>query len=76
MTIVLSSFRARMQATEKTLAIEALTISGGSVKPAARQVGLHHRQLWRIIRKYQLESLLNRHAARGGNAAWHALGDE
>jgi transcriptional regulator with GAF, ATPase, and Fis domain len=75
MTIILSSFRARMHVAERTLAVEALKATGGNVTAAALMVGLHHTQLRRIIERHQLAALVSRHAPRSGNAAWRALGE-
>ncbi len=74
MSVVLSSFRARMQQTERDLATEALKVTGGSVKTAARLVGLHHTQFRRIIVRHSLQGLLCLNPARSGNCAWRALG--
>lgn len=76
MTIVLSSFRARLEATERDLVVEALTVSNGCLRQAARLTGLHRWQLRRLIIRHGLESL--RHAGHPGaplkgNEAWRAL---
>lgn len=78
MTIILSSFRARLQAAERELAVEAVTVADGSINQAARLTGLHRSQLRRILQRHGLVSLLRSHAshagmATGGNAAWRAL---
>lgn len=77
--IVLSSFRARQEAHERDLAVEALKVADGSVTRAAALTGLHRAQLRRIVAKYKLLSLLKRHnrtgKAIGGNAAWRSLAD-
>lgn len=75
MTIVLSSFRARLHAAEREIAIEALTATHGAVNPAARLCGLHPSQLRRIIKRHNLQPHLSRHAPRGGNEAWRELGE-
>ncbi len=75
MTIVLSSFRARIRAAEGTLAVEALQAAGGNLNAAAKLVGLHKSQLRRIIVRQGLIDLLKKHAPRSGNAAWRALGE-
>jgi transcriptional regulator with GAF, ATPase, and Fis domain len=74
MTIILSSFRARLEATERDLAIEAIKASHGSVSAAARLCGLHPFQMRRIIERHDLQSYIDKHSARGGNLAWRALG--
>lgn len=81
MTIVLSSFRARLEATERDLAIEALRVSNGGIVAAARLCGLHKSQMRRIVVRYHLENLLKpapraRVTLQSGNAGWHALEDE
>lgn len=77
MTIILSSFRARLQAAERDLAVEALAVADGSINQAARLTGLHRSQLRRILERHGLTSMLRRHStagmATGGNAAWRAL---
>lgn len=75
MSVVLSSFRARLEAAERELTVEALQATHGAVKPAARLCGLHPSILFRNIRKFGLRHLVSRHAARTGNDAWRALGD-
>lgn len=75
MSIVLSSFRARLRAVERDLTVEALKATHGSVKPAARTIGLHPSQLRRLIERYNLQAMISRHHARGGNGAWRSLGD-
>jgi len=79
MSVVLSSFRARLQATERELAIEALRVAGGGIKAAARLVGLDRSQMRRIVVRHELQNLLVSHSpgvgsVRGGNDAWKALG--
>lgn len=75
--IVLSSFRARLDAAERDLAVEALKVAHGSITQAARLTGLPRSQLRRVVLRHNLTALLVNHqsAARGGNAAWLALGD-
>ncbi len=73
--IVLSSFRARLDVTERELTVEALTTTHGCVKAAARLCGLHPWQMHRIIKRHALGSLVATHRARGGNDAWRALGE-
>lgn len=75
MSVVLSSFRARLEAAERDLTVEALQATHGAVKPAARLCGLHPCILFRNIRRFNLKHLVSRHSARAGNAAWRALGD-
>lgn len=79
MSITLSSFRARLQATERDLTVEALTVADGSINAAARLTGLHRYQLRRIVLRHNLQPLLKRHSNAGqdlcGNAAWRALAD-
>jgi transcriptional regulator with GAF, ATPase, and Fis domain len=79
MTIVLSSFRARLHAAEREFAVEALTVADGSINQAARLTGLHRYQLRRIVVRHELQALLKRHSNAGqdlcGNAAWRALAD-
>lgn len=77
--IILSSFRARLDAAERDLAIEALAAEHGSITRAARLVGLHRFQLRRIVVRHGLQHLLHQ-ASRAtfsehGNAAWRALAD-
>lgn len=73
--IVLSSFRARIYALERDLATEALLSTHGAVNTAARLCGLHPFQFRRIIERHKLYGYISRHAPRGGNEAWRALGD-
>lgn len=73
MSVVLSSYRARMESTERQIIVEALQCSGGSVKPAARVIGLPASQLRRIIERLGLWTFTNANAARSGNAEWRAL---
>lgn len=75
MTVVLSSFRARLEAAERDYAVEALKATFGSVNSAARLCGLHPFQFRRIVERHGLQPLISKHAARGGNSAWRALGD-
>ena len=81
MSVILSSFRARLAATERETAIDALKVTNGGLCAAARLCGLPRSQFRRIILRYSLQSLLkpapkmtqaNRHM---GNAAWQALGE-
>jgi DNA-binding NtrC family response regulator len=78
MSVILSSFRERLAAAERDLAIEALKVTDGAITAAARLCGLHKSQLRRIVVRHQLESML-RPASRAntekhfGNAAWRAL---
>lgn len=78
MSVVLSSFRARLQRAEREFAVEALTITDGGITAAARLLGLHKSQLRRIVLRHELEGML-RPASRAntekhfGNAAWRAL---
>ena len=76
MTIVLSSFKARIETTERELVVEALTVSNGCVSQAARLTGLHRWQLNRIIYRHGLQAL--KHPGKPGaplkgNDAWRAL---
>ena len=79
--IILSSFRARLEATERELAIEALRATNGAIVAAARLCGLHKSQMRRIVVRYNLVNLLKpaprvtRASEQCGNAAWRALGD-
>lgn len=79
MSIVLSSFRARLAAEERALAVEALAVADGSINAAARLTGLHRYQLRRIVVRHALQPMLKRHSNAGqdlcGNAAWRALAD-
>jgi transcriptional regulator with GAF, ATPase, and Fis domain len=79
MSVILSSFRARLQATERDLAVEALKVADGSINQAARLTGLHRYQLRRIVVRHNLQALLKRHSNAGqdlcGNEAWRALAD-
>lgn len=79
MSVVLSSFRARLQATERDLAVEALKVADGSIHAAAKLMGLHPYQLRRIVVRHELLVMLKRHTNAGrdlcGNAAWRALAD-
>lgn len=76
--IILSSFRARLAATERDLAVEALMVTNGAILAAARLCGLDKSSFRRIVVRHHLEGLLVNHSsgagvARGGNAAWRAL---
>lgn len=79
MSIVLSSFRARLQATERDLAIEALKATHGAIGSAARLCGLHPYQMRRIIDRHHLQDFVSRpllrRGPRSGNALWLTLGD-
>ena len=82
MTVVLSSFRARLEVTERDLAVEALKVTDGGIVAAARLCGLHKSQMRRIVVRYHLENLLKpaprvtrANLEQSGNAAWRALGD-
>lgn len=79
MTVILSSYRARLEAAERDIAVEALKVADGSINHAARLMGLHPFQLRRIVVRHDLQGLLKRHSNAGkdlcGNAAWRALAD-
>ncbi len=79
MAVILSSFRARLQAAERENAVEALTACDGCITQAARLIGVHRYQLRRIVLRHHLEGMLKRHSNAGqdlcGNAAWRALAD-
>jgi transcriptional regulator with GAF, ATPase, and Fis domain len=78
-SIVLSSFRARQEAQERDLAVEALKVSDGCVSAAARLCGLNRISFRRIIVRYSLQSMLKAGSRANrtlrGNAAWRALAD-
>lgn len=80
MTIVLSSYRARVEAAERETIKEALTVSHGVMAVAARTLGLHPWHLRKIVTRLDLKDMLRRGTRRrihnSGNAAWHALADE
>lgn len=79
MSVVLSSFRARLHTAERDFAIEALKVADGSINAAARLTGLHRYQLRRIVVRHELQAMLKRHSNAGqdlcGNAEWRALAD-
>lgn len=78
MSIVLSSFRARLQATERDLAIEALTVTNGGMTAAARLMGVHKYQLRRVVLRHNLQAYVHAQPLgrpAGGNEAWRALAD-
>jgi transcriptional regulator with GAF, ATPase, and Fis domain len=80
MSVVLSSFRARLEATERELVVEALAVTDGGICAAARMCGMHPFQMRRIVQRHQLQALLKpasraRPPEQFGNAAWRALGD-
>jgi transcriptional regulator with GAF, ATPase, and Fis domain len=79
MTIVLSSFRARQEAQERELAVEALRVNDGCVSAAARMCGLNRISFRRIIIRYELQVMVKRGSTANltmrGNAAWRALAD-
>lgn len=76
--MIRKSFRERIAQTEKRLAIQFLSKTGGAFKAAARLAGLHPTALRRIVKRHGLQNLIRSspHAApRGGNEAWRSLGD-
>lgn len=79
MSVVLSSFRARLHAAERDFAVEALKVADGSINHAARLTGLHRYQLRRIVVRHKLQALLTRASAKGkaigGNSLWRGLGE-
>lgn len=82
MSIVISSFRARLEATERELAREALQATNGAIVAAARLIGLHKSQMRRIVVRHHLEPMLKpaprvtrANLEQSGNAAWRALGE-
>lgn len=72
MTIILSSFKARIEVTERTMIVEAMTAANGSVAKAAEISGLHPFQFRRILNRYNLKHLII-HRPKWGNQEWKAL---
>lgn len=80
MSVILSSFRARLEAAERDLAVEALAVTDGGICAAARLCGMHPFQMRRIVVRHSLQAMLKPAArvntnVQHGNAAWRALGD-
>ena len=80
MTVILSSYRARVEAAERETIREALTVSHGVMAVAARTLGLHPWHLRKIVTRLGLKALLHpgrrENLTKRGNAAWRALSDE